>query len=58
MKKKQKTRKDDPDKRKKEQILRPCPALIRVREFFAFFFGAAALRGAGLRMIFAMIGIY
>jgi hypothetical protein len=25
---------------------------------FAFFFGTAALRGAGLRVIFAMIGIY
>jgi hypothetical protein len=25
---------------------------------FAFFFGTAALRGAGLRMIFAMMGIY
>jgi hypothetical protein len=24
----------------------------------AFFFGTAALRGAGLRVIFAMIGIY
>jgi hypothetical protein len=25
---------------------------------FAFFFGTAALRGTGLRVIFAMIGIY